>query len=109
MSKTKEYVKEHNHEVVTIAVCIGAGYLIGRKKGFKLSADEKKLIENLREFDKELPKDINKLLKGGNFIKTFKPKEKYPVKYMGDAVNDYFKNMSNGINTEYTGFVIFTK
>ena len=47
--KVKRFVKEHKKEIIIGAVCAGIGVHYG-KKHFGISADEMKLVKELREF-----------------------------------------------------------
>ena len=56
--KVKRFVKKHKKEIIIGAVCAGLGVHYG-KKHFGVSADEMKLVKELREFKgKNLFEDI---------------------------------------------------
>lgn len=109
--KVKKFVKEHKKEIIIGAVCAGLGVHYG-KKHFGVSADEMKLVKELREFNPikrgEIIKDIYEVQKYANGCKVFKPQNGTPMMSdIGDVVNDYISK--TGLNLESTGFVLFTK
>ena len=101
--KVKRFVKEHKKEIIIGTVCAGIGVHYG-KKHFGVSADEMKLVKELREFKgKNLFEDIYEAQKGSNNLKVCRP-EKH-VSDIGEAIKLYFGSR----NPETTGFVVFTK
>ena len=105
--KVKRFVKEHKKEIIIGAVCAGLGVHYG-KKHFGVSADEMKLVKELREFKGEnLFKDIYEVQKGSTRARVFKPAVKKNMSDINEAVKDCIEYF--GENPETTGFVVFTK
>ena len=110
--KVKKFVKEHKKEIIIGAVCAGIGVHYG-KKHFGVSADEMKLVKELRTFGsgKEgdtLCKSINKIFDGSKCANTFRSVGTVDhVSDIKEVINDYY--LSAGINPEVSGFVVFTK
>ena len=103
--KAKRFVKKHKKEIIIGAVCAGIGVHYG-KKHFGVSADEMKLVKELREFKGEnLFKDIYEAQKGSNNLKVFRPAVEKHVSDIDEAIKLCFGSR----NPETTGFVVFTK
>ena len=105
--KVKKFVKEHKKEIIIGAVCAGLGVHYG-KKHFGVSADEMKLVKELREFKgKNLFKDIYEVQKGSTRARVFQPAVTKHFADISDVIKDYIEYC--GENPETTGFVVFTK
>ena len=103
--KVKRFVKEHKKEIIIGAVCAGLGVHYG-KKHFGVSAEEMKLVKELREFKgKNLFEDIYEVQKGSNNLKVFRPAVEKHVSDIDEAIKLCFGSR----NPETTGFVVFTK
>ena len=103
--KIKRFVKEHKKEIIIAVVCAGLGVHYG-KKHFGVSADEMKLVKELREFKgKNLFKDIYEVQKGSNNLKVCRPAVEQHVSDIDEAIKLCFGSR----NPETTGFVVFTK
>lgn len=103
--KVKRFVKEHKKEIIIGIVCAGLGVHYG-KKHFGVSADEMKLVKELREFKgKNLFKDLYDVQKGSNNLQVCQPAVEKHVSDIDEAIKLYFGSR----NPETTGFVVFTK
>ena len=103
--KAKRFVKEHKKEIIIGAVCAGLGVHYG-KKHFGVSADEMKLVKELREFKgKNLFKDLYDIQKGSTSLQVCQPAVERHVSDIDEAIKFYFGSR----NPETTGFVVFTK
>lgn len=103
--KAKRFVKEHKKEIIIGAVCAGLGVHYGKKR-FGVSADEMKLVKELREFKGEnLFKDLYEVQKGSNNLQVCQPAVEQHVSDINEAIKLYFGSR----NPETTGFVVFTK
>lgn len=110
--KVKRFVKEHKKEIIIGAVCAGLGVHYG-KKHFGVSADEMKLVKELRTFslgreNDALCKSINKIVDNSKTVDTFRSYGTVDhVSDIAEAINEYYLNA--GSNPEAAGFVVFTK
>ena len=105
--KVKRFVKENKKEIIIGAVCAGLGVHYG-KKHFGVSADEMKLVKELREFKgKNLFEDIYEVSAKANTIIPFVPECEQRISNITDAVKMYQER--TGSNPETTGFLVFTK
>lgn len=108
--KIKDFVQEHKTEIVIGVVCGCIGVHYGKKK-FGVSADEMKLVKDLRRFNpiegNYVIKDIYEVQKGSTRVRVFQPEVKKQFADISEAVKDYIEYC--GKNPETTGFVVFTK
>lgn len=107
--KIKDFVQEHKTEIVVGVVCGCIGVHYGKKR-FGVSADEMKLVKNLRMFSSmkdNLIKDIYEVQKGSTGVRIFRPTVTKRFADISDGVKDYVERC--GKNPETTGFVVFTK
>ena len=107
--KVKRFVKEHKKEIIIGAVCAGIGVHYG-KKHFGVSADEMKLVKELRTFDPKgegLIKEFYDVQKSAKRCKVFTPKCARPMSDIGFVIEKHISDI--GANPETTGFVVFTK
>ena len=105
--KIKDFVQEHETEIIVGVVCGCIGVHYGKKK-FGVSADEMKLVKNLRMFssmEDNLIKDIYEVQKGSNNLKVCRPAVEKHVSDIDEAIKICFGSR----NPETTGFVVFTK
>ena len=108
--KIKDFVQEHETEIVVGVVCGCIGVHYGKKK-FGVSADGMKLVTDLRTFypikGNHVIKDIYEVQKGSTRARVFQPAVKKQFADISDVVKDYVEYF--GENPETTGFVVFTK
>ena len=105
--KIKDFVHEHKTEIVVGVVCGCIGVHYGKKR-FGVSADEMKLVKDLRTFypiKGNLIKDIYEVQKGSNNLKVCRPAVEKHVSDIDEAIKLCFGSR----NPETTGFVVFTK
>ena len=107
--KIKDFVQEHKTEIIVGVVCGCIGVHYGKKR-FGVSADEMKLVKDLRTFypiKGNLIKDIYEVQKGSTGVRIFRPIVTKRFADISDDVKDYVERC--GKNPETTGFVLFTK
>ena len=108
--KIKDFVQEHKTEIIVGVVCGCIGVHYGKKR-FGVSADEMKLVTDLRTFypikGNHVIKDIYEVQKGSTRARVFRPEVKKQFADISDVVKDYVEYC--GENPETTGFVVFTK
>ena len=108
--KIKDFVQEHKTEIIVGVVCGCIGVHYGKKK-FGVSADEMKLVKDLRTFNPiegdRIINGIYEVQKGSTRARVFRPKVTRHFADVGDVVKDYVEYC--GENPETTGFVVFTK
>ena len=107
--KIKDFVQEHKTEIVVGVVCGCIGVHYGKKR-FGVSADEMKLVKDLRTFypvKGNLIKDIYEVQKGSTRVRVCRPLVKKNVSDINEAIKDCIEYF--GENPETTGFVLFTK
>ena len=109
--KIKDFVQEHKTEIVIGVVCGCIGVHYGKKK-FGVSADEMKLVKELKRFDvikgnNDMINDIYEIQKGSTRATVFRPSVTQHFADISDIVKDYVECC--GKNPETTGFVVFTK
>lgn len=105
--KIKDFVQEHKTEIVIGVVCGCIGVHYGKKK-FGVSADEMKLVKELKTFDLiKGNNDIYEVQKDSTRASVFRPAVTSHFADISDVVKDYVEYC--GENPETTGFVVFTK
>lgn len=107
--KIKDFVQEHKTEIIVGVVCGCIGVHYGKKK-FGVSADEMKLVKDLKTFDPikgDLVKDMYEVQKSSTRARIFRPAVTQHFADISDVVKDYVEYC--GENPETTGFVVFTK
>ena len=108
--KIKDFVQEHKTEIIVGVVCGCIGVHYGKKR-FGVSADEMKLVKDLRTFNPiegdHIVKGIYEVQKGSTRARVFQPAVTKHFADVSDVIKDYVEYC--GENPETTGFVVFTK
>ena len=102
--KVKRFVKEHRREILLSAVCIGTGFVIGKRNTVKVSSK----VRTERRFN-GINEAVDYLMAGSEGYEVFWNDKDGTVGDIAGLLNGIYANRPGGLKTRCNGFIVFTK
>ena len=102
--KVKRFVKEHRREILLSAVCIGTGFVIGKRNMVNTNS---KVITKHRFND--VNEAVDYLMKRSEGQEVFWNDEDGTVGDIAGLLKGIYANRPGGLKTRCNGFIVFTK